>query len=124
MPASLVGKRILVVEDEYFIAADLRNGLVEQAVTVIGPTGDLATALEMLSGEKPDAAVLDINLNDQLSWPLAIELRRRAIPFLFVTGYDSWYLPEAFRDVPQLAKPFSMAVLIGTLSGLVGVPDA
>lgn len=124
MPASLVGKRILVVEDEYFIAADLRNGLVEQAVTVIGPTGDLATALEMLSGEKPDAAVLDINLNDQLSWPLAIELRRRAIPFLFVTGYDSWYLPEAFRDVPQLAKPFSMEVLIGTLSGLVGVPDA
>jgi hypothetical protein len=53
----------------------------------------------------PDAAVLDINLQDNLSYPVADALRARGVPFVFLSAYDPWDVPELYRDVTFCGKP-------------------
>lgn len=53
----------------------------------------------------PDAAILDVNLNGELSYPLADILADRAVPFAFATGYGDSGHPERHRDLTTLTKP-------------------
>ena len=53
-----------------------------------------------------DAAVLDLNLHGEESYPAAEILRGRRIPFVFATGYGSAALADPFQDVPLLTKPY------------------
>lgn len=118
----LAGRRILIVEDDYYLAADLRRALVALDVEVVGPVGDLAAGLELARRERVDAAVLDVNLRGQYSFLIADQLSEAAVPYLFVTGYDGWALPEAYRDTPRISKPFAesaMVEMIGRLCGAV-----
>jgi len=101
------GLRVLVVEDQFLVAEDLGTLLQGLGCTVVGPHARLATALPAASTEALDAAVLDVNLDDGVVDPVAAELARRDIPFLFVTGYVRQDLAQKFRDRPVLAKPFT-----------------
>lgn len=105
MAGRLEGKRILVVEDEYFIASDIRRTLKQEGAVVVGPVGNLKEGLS-LAEEPIDAAVLDVNLEEAMSYPIAERLDARSIPYMFLTGYDEWSLPAAYRDATRLAKPF------------------
>jgi DNA-binding response OmpR family regulator len=106
---SLEGRRVLVVEDEYLLAEDLREGLVKQGAEVMGPVATVADALELLrQGPMPDTAILDINLGGEMVYPLADELRAKGIPFIFATGYDEWSIPDAYADVPRAEKPVEL----------------
>jgi len=118
MADALAGKRILVVEDEYFIASDLRRMLQGEGAEVVGPVGNLAAGLS-LAEESIDAAVLDVNLAEVTSYPIADRLGSRAIPFMFLTGYDGWSLPPAYRDAARLAKPFGAQAVVAMLETLV-----
>jgi len=99
------GRRILVVEDDWLIVADLVQGLEASGAHVIGPIPTLDLALKKLD-QMPDmsGAVLDVNLHGQMVFPLADELRRRQIPFIFATAYESQEFPEAYRDVAVVNK--------------------
>ena len=121
MKPALSGKTILVVEDEYFIAADLKRALVATGATVVGPTGDLAAGLALAEEQPIDAALLDVNLEGAFSYPIADALAERDVPFLFLTGYDGWSLPETYRSIPRIAKPFSAASLLTAAEALIGV---
>ncbi len=123
MTEGLTGKRILIVEDEYFIAADLKRALAEAGVIVVGPAGTLASA-QALVDDDIDLALLDVNLDGEHSYPLANRLHERAVPFAFLTGYDQWALPPAYRDVPRLDKPFDLAHLIRQLTAIALVGQA
>lgn len=114
MNDALAGKRILIVEDEYFIATDLKRMLSAAGAVVIGPVGKLKAGLALVEGVSIDAAVLDANLEEALSYPIADRLAERGVPYLFLTGYDGWSLPPQYRSAPRLAKPFpAQAVLAG-----------
>lgn len=118
-PASrLAGKSVLVVEDEYFIADDLRRALLGAGADVIGPVPSVEAGMEALQGGGIDAAVLDINLNGEMSYPVADCLAKRHIPFLLTTGYDEQAIPERFRSAPRLAKPFTAAIAVQVLEDL------
>lgn len=104
--AELEGLRILLVEDEYLPATEVADMLDTLGVDVIGPIPDLDTALGTAGRETFDGAILDVNLRGEAVFPVAEELLNRKIPFLFVTGYDEWVLPERFREFPRLTKPF------------------
>ncbi|MDE2061898.1 MAG: response regulator [Bradyrhizobium sp.] len=107
--ADLRGRRILVVEDEYMLAEDLRQVLENLAVEVVGPFATLAQALTLLrSGDTPDGAVLDVNLQGDTIFPVLDVLRERGVPFVLTTGYDGWALPEAYTNAPRCAKPLDM----------------
>lgn len=106
---SFRGRRVLVVEDEYLLAEDLRERLESQGAEVMGPVASVADALELLrDGPAPEAAILDINLQGEMVYPVADELRARGIPFLFATGYDPWAIPEAYQDVLRAEKPVDL----------------
>jgi CheY-like chemotaxis protein len=98
--------RILVVEDEFFVAMDLKRLVEAAGGVVVGPTGALTRAHELAQGDI-DAAILDVRLDGETSASVAEELRQRHKPFLLVTGYEAQTLPPSLADAPRLGKPFS-----------------
>jgi len=103
---SLRDRHILVVEDEFFVAEEMARELEEAGATIVGPVGTVDDALDCVaSGVRIDAAILDINLRGDLSYPVAEALRQKQVPFLFATGYDAWSLDPGFRDVTRCEKP-------------------
>lgn len=109
MSHNLIAKvpRILIVEDEYFIAQDIAYVLESGGATVLGPVSDETGAYEMLYTATPDCVLLDINLGERSSFAFAAALNALSIPFIFMTGYTADSLPEQFRDVALLQKPFN-----------------
>jgi DNA-binding response OmpR family regulator len=118
-PGKLAGRRILVVEDEYFIADDLSRGLRREGARVVGPAADLAGALKLGRGEQLDGAVLDVNLGGEMSYPVADLLAHRGVPYLFTTGYDDRTLIGAYSDVARIEKPFDVEAVMTALAHLL-----
>lgn len=112
MTSPVAGCRVLIVEDEYFIASDLRRALHAAGATVLGPVGDLGSALRMVESEALDIGLLDVNLGGEASYPVAEALTELGVPLLFLTGYDGWSMPERFRAAPRMAKPFAADALV------------
>jgi DNA-binding NarL/FixJ family response regulator len=119
MAHDLAGKRILIVEDEYFIASDLARALEQAESVVVGPVGGLAQGVALARSEALDAAILDVNLEGAMSYAIADALRVRAIPFMFLTGYDDWALPEGYRHAPRVAKPCPTSVVMTCLHSML-----
>lgn len=109
---SLQGLRVLVVEDDYFIASEICTALKRAGAAIIGPAPDLETGLATIRRELPDCAVLDINLHGQLAFQIAAELRARGIPSIFATGYDDSVIPESLAHAVRLEKPIDLAALL------------
>lgn len=107
--SSFRGRRVLVVEDEYILAEDLREELERAGAVILGPVPTVAEALELLRiGPAPDVAVLDINLQGEMAWPVADRLRDMDVPFIFATGYEAEAIPRAYADVPRAEKPVAV----------------
>ena len=102
---SLAGKRILILEDEFFLALCVGQTLEEQGCEVIGPATSVQKGLNLLEKAKVNGAILDINLNGEMVYPVARALMDRNIPFIFTTGYASLDVPSSYRSVPRLDKP-------------------
>ncbi|MBV9881839.1 MAG: response regulator [Sphingomonadaceae bacterium] len=98
--------RVLIVEDEYYLADDLAAALGARGAEVVGPVGTLAEAEQALTRERVDRAVLDINLRGEMSFPIADRLEAAGIPYVIATGYSCETLPRRFRDKPRIEKPF------------------
>ena len=108
--------RILVAEDEFFIANDIALCLERAGATIIGPTPTVRATLESLSAvEDIQVAVLDINLNGELIFPVADELARRSVPVIFYSGYDTLSVPDRFRSVLRLSKCAGSADLVSAV---------
>ena len=108
MPRSelLAGRNVLVVEDEYFIADDMRRVFEESGARVIGPVGSVDDALRVIADTpRIDGAVLDINLREVMVFPVADALRQRGVPFVFATGYEHAAIPPRLSDAIHCEKP-------------------
>ena len=104
------GRRVLVVEDEFLIAEDIRQQLESLGARVLGPVPRVTAALRLIdSGQAVDGATLDVTLGSERSFPIADALRARGVPFVFVTGCDEWTLPDVYRDVPRYRKPADLS---------------
>ncbi|MGF7147277.1 DNA-binding response OmpR family regulator [Sphingomonas zeicaulis] len=110
--------KLLVVEDEYFIATELAQILRESNFEVLGPVSSIGDAMCIVDSEKIDGAVLDLNLDGELTFELARMLQERGIPIVIVTGYDRHYVPDELGDVPVFRKPFVATELEEALSRL------
>jgi CheY-like chemotaxis protein len=116
---NLSSLQVLVVEDEYFLAEELAQSLRAAGADVLGPLPEPNRALKLLAtGVSPHAAVLDINLRGDDVYPLAEELRRKRIPFVFATGYDQGSIPAQYADVPRCQKPLKASEIISALKSL------
>ncbi|WFU44229.1 response regulator [Bradyrhizobium sp. CB82] len=122
-PAPLAGRRILVVEDEYFLADDIGKTLRALGADVAGPVGHIEDAVKILhDGGILDAAVLDVNIRAEMIFPIARELRTRQVPFVFTTGYDKISISSEFQDVLLLEKPIDLAAMARKLAALIADP--
>jgi CheY-like chemotaxis protein len=104
--------RLLVIEDEFFVAAHIENILSDDGHEVIGPVGTLDEARALARSEELDGALLDINLDDGRIDDVADILADRHIPFMFVTASARENLPAAYRESVVVHKPFADLDLI------------
>ena len=101
---ALTGKRVLVVEDDYFIAKGLARSLKAVGANVLGPVATVADALALIEAGPLDGAVLDINLRGDFVFPVADVLTERDVPFIFATGYGSKAIPERYASIVRCEK--------------------
>ncbi|MEO6433729.1 MAG: HWE histidine kinase domain-containing protein [Sphingomicrobium sp.] len=115
----LVGHNVLLVEDSLIIALDAEDILRRLGADNVVAEGTAAGAIAVIEPEEISFAILDINLGDQLSFPIADELAKHNIPFMFATGYgDQAKVPHPHRGRVVLQKPYtlrSMSRSIGEL---------
>ena len=118
---SLAGRRILVVEDEYFIATELKLWLEAAGAEVIGPVPTVDQALDLIEADGLDAAILDVNLGDgDTVYPVADKLGAVGVPYLFATGDVRVAAASVYRHRPRLEKPYVEADFIRAVAKLVG----
>jgi CheY-like chemotaxis protein len=119
MNSPFPGRRVFLVEDEMFVAWLLEDMLADLGCEVVGPASSVNQALAMIDAEAIDAAVLDVNLNGQMSYPIADALAARGVPFVLSTGYDKDTLRDDYRTFPVLQKPIRRSELSETLAILL-----
>ena len=107
--------RILIVEDEPFIALTLEDMLDELGFAHAGTVSQVAEALELIGREAVDCALLDVNLGSEKIDPVADLLASRGCPFIFTTGYGRSGIPIGHGKRPVLQKPFRMDDLANIL---------
>lgn len=108
----LAGRRVLLVEDEFFIMAEMESSFEEAGAEVIGPAANLDDALSLATQSVHiDGAVLDVNLRGEFSFPVADALQARGVPFVFATGYDEKIIPPRFAGITRCEKPVSASQL-------------
>ena len=112
---------MLLVEDSALVAMQVEHMLQAAGCVVVGPAARIAPALKLAGDESLDAAILDIDLHGTPSWDVADILAARGIPFLLATGFSSdEALPERFRHLRRLLKPYSSGDFAEALETLLG----
>lgn len=102
----LAGLKVLVLEDEALVAMEFELLLMEQGCAVLGPAATVASALDLICHDRPDAALIDVNLPDGQSTAVAVRLRKQGVPFVVVSGYDLQQLGEPeLLNAASVSKP-------------------
>ena len=108
----LDGLRILIVEDDYYLAADNTLTIESAGGTVVGPFATAEDALHALDSDCTHLAIIDINLGAGPSFAFARHLEQVGRPFLITTGYDDAVVPDDLKKIKRLEKPFRSDELI------------
>jgi CheY-like chemotaxis protein len=116
---ALVGRRVLVVEDDFYLATDTEAALRKAGATIVGPFPSPERVAAALAGGI-DCAVVDIELREGPSFEPARMLQNQGVPFVFITAYDRSEIPAEFHAVPHLRKPVRGAALIAAVVSACG----
>ncbi|MET0544728.1 MAG: HWE histidine kinase domain-containing protein [Caulobacterales bacterium] len=113
---TLQGRKVLLLEDQLVIAIDIETMLSDLGAAHIDTAATAAEALRIIAASRPDVCVLDINLGAGTSFAVADELKKRAIPFVFATGYgDQTSVLSEAENVPVVRKPYTIDALADAL---------
>lgn len=119
----LVGRRVLVIEDESLVSMLLEDTLAEIGCEIAGLASRFNDAMKKAISLSFDVAILDVNLNGQQTFPIAEALNERGLPFVFATGYGSGSLPAQLQHAPVLQKPFHQYELERALGAALAGKD-
>ena len=108
---SISGNRVMIVEDEALVAMVVTESLTTLGCSVVGPFSRCSDAMAAIEADKIDAAILDVNLDGEMVYPLADLLTERGVPFIFVTGYGAESIDDRFSHIPVIQKPVERHVL-------------
>ena len=119
-PSHLMGRSVLLVEDEMMIAWDIEQTLTHAGMRVLGPASSVSRALRLIGEERPDAAILDLNLRGELVTPVARRLREMGVPFVLSTAYNHLRGGDAeFEGVENLGKPLASSRCVEVLGEML-----
>lgn len=108
--------RVLVAEDDYFIANDIARALEQAGAVVVGPTPSLPQAFgTLVDPSSVEIAVLDIRLGRDLVFPFADMLSRNGVPLIFFSAYDDLIIPDRFSDAIRVRKSSGVKELVDTV---------
>lgn len=111
---------VLIAEDEFYAADDLRRELIRMGATVIGPAPTLERVTDLIEDAKRiDGAILDINLGGEMIFSAADILIDRGVAFMFATGYDMSVVPWRFQHIARCEKPIAPGKLANVLTALI-----
>ncbi len=114
--------RILVVEDEVFVAFEINDILTDLGFEVVGPALNVEDAEKLARTSDVDAAFLDVNLGDgKTSEPVAAALRERDVPFVFISAYTADQITFCTSDDRVLEKPITGNKIVETMRAVL--PD-
>lgn len=117
----LKGHDILLVEDSLIIALDAEDIATRLGAETVTTAATLEGALENIESVRPTVAMLDINLGDRTSYPIADRLAELGVPFLFATGYgEQAQLPMDHRGRPVVQKPYTLENVARAMDHLLG----
>ncbi len=122
--ATDVGRpRILIAEDNYLVADELREVVRGCGYAVAGAAASVERGLALIAKDAVDGAVLDIDLAGTPSFPMCRALVDKGVPFLFLSAYSAnTVVPAEFSKALHLPKPLVAADLRLALQTLVGAP--
>ena len=115
---------VFLVEDEVLIRMMVTDMLEELGHSVAAEAADLVSALVIAKRDSFDVAILDVSLGRENSRPVAVLLQERGIPFAFASGYGTEGVPEEFRTLPSLGKPFQAGQLERCIAQLLSFRKA
>jgi CheY-like chemotaxis protein len=109
MPAT---PRLLLVEDSFLIILVIEGMCDNLGWQIVGPATRVEEAIELARTETFDIALIDVNLDGDMSWAVTDILKARGIPFVFGTGYnEADIFPVHLKDSEIVAKPYRLDVL-------------
>lgn len=118
----LLGKRVLIVEDEAMVALELQYAFEDEGAQIVGPAQTLRLALDRVEQDRDiDVALLDVDLAGENIYPVADLLRERGVPFAFHTGHGSRSeMASLFPGATTFMKPALPEALIEHLARIAG----
>jgi len=115
----LEGKRVLILEDDFYLATDEKALLEQAGAAVVGPFGSAYRPSELSKAGQIDAAVVDINMGNGPTFDCAQALADRGVPFLFVTGYDAGIVPSQLSRIGRIEKPIRERDFVAAVAALL-----
>ena len=97
-----------MVEDSPVVAPFTADLLVELGCIVVGPAPNMAMARELAEAGEFDAAIVDIHIRGERSFPICEILEQKGVPFLLTSGYADRQMPDQWKDRPRLNKPYTL----------------
>jgi PAS domain S-box-containing protein len=119
--ADLGNQRVLLLEDDYYLAIDTAHALKGVGAGVLGPFATEEAARNEIAETTATCAILDVNLAGSRSFALARELKKGGVPFVFITGYDQLAIPPDLADMPCLQKPAQVKEIVRALADALGI---
>lgn len=119
MTGILAGRRILIVEDEMLILMNIEMALEDLGCTMVCAAASVAEGLALLADQDFHAAMIDVNLAGEKSYPIADRLAQRGIPFAFSTGNGDFGDRIDFAKRPVLRKPYLREELVAVFEQLI-----
>jgi CheY-like chemotaxis protein len=108
--------RILIVEDEMTIALLLEEMVEDLGHEVAGLAMRLPEGLQLARTRALDLAILDVNLDGHMSYPIAEVLAARGVPYVFATGYGAAGIEPHYRDRVIIKKPYELSDVGGAIA--------
>lgn len=119
--------RVLIVEDEYIVAADLEANLIKLGHEVVGTAASGEEAIQLAEQHHPDVVLMDLQLQGAMDGTDAAKFIRQKIgaAIIFVTAYAGVFLRDPGAMHPPglcLSKPFSAIQLKSALQTVLKKP--
>lgn len=119
-PSHLMGRSVLLVDDEMMVAWDIEQTLTHAGMRVLGPAASVGRAMRLINEERPDAAILELTLRGELVTPVARKLRELDVPFVLATAHSHLEAGDgAFRGVENLGKPVASGRCVDVLGEML-----
>lgn len=118
---ALAGRRVLILEDEVVLALLLEDMLGELGVGSVRHVASVEEAGKVIGTQPFDAAILDVNIRGEMSYPVADRLAFAGVPSVFVSGYAREAVPARLANVPFIRKPYVLEDIRGALARVLGI---